>query len=362
MLTLYGATSGVPWLFLLGDCVFALIVIALVYMWWNLPGNYQLHIKLRSAIPGSHSPAGELPENILNTAPLPAPVFEGDLLELDIGLDNRGALGGPAWIRGNVGRDEVRVGTGAVPKGGWRHSVQLGKMRRGPVSATSWTIMSSDPLGLFVGRKGQPDGEAALVLPLFTSLSDVRQVHELEAAAAAPRAGSGTELFGVREYRPGDSLRRIHWRSSARHGELIVREFEPPGVQTLGIFVDPSPASAEIADQIARIAACEAWDCIREGGRVVLWGPGLEPTQPSEARSLWPLLEWLARYPAPSATLAGAPPASGEVVGITTGDPGVVDAMEDAKTRGRRVRAWAVGGAELDIDADILRVGTRWPV
>jgi uncharacterized protein (DUF58 family) len=141
-----------------------------------------------------------------------------------------------------------------------------------------------------------------------------------------------------------------------------VREFEPPGVQTLGIFVDPSPASAEIADQIARIAACEAWDCIREGGRVVLWGPGLEPTQPSEARSLWPLLEWLARYPAPSATLAGSPPASGEVVAVTAGDPRVVDAMEDAKTRGRRVRAWAVGGAEIDIDADILRVGTRWPV
>jgi uncharacterized protein (DUF58 family) len=230
------------------------------------------------------------------------------------------------------------------------------------VSATSWTIMSSDPLGLFVGRKGQPDGEAALVLPLFTSLSDVRQVHELEAAAAAPRAGSGTELFGVREYRPGDSLRRIHWRSSARHGELIVREFEPPGVQTLGILVDPSPANVEIADQIARIAACEAWDCIREGGRVVLWGPGLEPTQPWEARSLWPLLEWLARYPAPSATFDGIPPASGEVVAVTAGDPRVIDAMEDAKGRGRTVRVWVVGDAELDIDADVLRVGERWPV
>ena len=50
-----------------------------------------------------------------------------------------------------------------------------------------------------------------------------------------------------REYRPGDPLRRIHWRSSARHGELIVREFEPPGVQTLGIFCDPSPSTPEVA-------------------------------------------------------------------------------------------------------------------
>jgi uncharacterized protein (DUF58 family) len=187
-------------------------------------------------------------------------------------------------------------------------------------------------------------------------------VHELEAVAAAPRAGSGTELFGVREYRPGDSLRRIHWRLSARQGELVVREFEPPGVQTLGIFVDPSPRSVEVADQIARIAASEAWDCIREGGRVVLWGPGLEPTQPSEARSLWALLEWLARYPA--GQVAGAPDsfAGSEVVGISAGEPRLLEALEDAKARGGRVRAWVVGEAELEIDAEVRRVGTKWPL
>jgi uncharacterized protein (DUF58 family) len=82
---------------------------------------------------------------------------------------------------------------------------------------------------------------------------------ELEASVTAPRSGSGNELFGVREYRPGDPLRRIHWRSSARHGELIVREYEPPGVQTVGILCDPDPPSREAADQVARLAASEAW-------------------------------------------------------------------------------------------------------
>src|SRR5438445_13416249 len=103
----------------------------------------------------------------------------------------------------------------------------------------------------------------------FKALAERQNVRELEASIAAPRAGSGTEMFGAREYRPGDPLRRIHWRSSARHGELIVREFEPPGVQTVGIFCDPSPPTAEAADQIARLAASEAWDCLRAGGRVV---------------------------------------------------------------------------------------------
>src|SRR3989442_6729078 len=133
----------------------------------------------------------------------------------------------------------------------------------------------------------------------------------MAASVAAPRAGAGTEVFGVREYRPGDLLRRIHWRSSARHGELIVREYEPPGVRTLAIICDPTPPTREAADQVARLAASEAWDCIREGGRVVLSAPGLDSSRPDEARSLWALLEWLARYPRqkPEA-VEGAPPAA----------------------------------------------------
>jgi hypothetical protein len=50
------------------------------------------------------------------------------------------------------------------------------------------------------------------------------------------------------------------------------------------------------------------------------------------------------------------------VVAVTAGDPDVLGAMEDAKARGVRVRAWVVGDAELDIDGDIQRAGTAWPL
>ena len=223
------------------------------------------------------------------------------------------------------------------------------------------------------------------MLPRFASLSSSPQARELEASLSAPRSGSGMELFGVREYRPGDPLRRIHWKSSARLGELVVREYEPPGVQTVGIFCDPHPASREVADQLARLAASEAWDCIRGGGRVVLWAPGLEPSQPGEARSLWALLEWLARYPNPGGSAntkpppapvppalgAGTPEDSGEdfppsvtdAVGVTGGaDAALVEALETVRQRGGRVRAWVVGEAQLEIDAPVRRVGTAWPL
>jgi len=182
-------------------------------------------------------------------------------------------------------------------------------------------------------------------------------------AGAASRAGTGTELFGVREYRPGDPLRRIHWRSSARHGELIVREYEPPGIQSLGIFCDPAPPTREAADQIARLAASEAWDCLRSGGRAVLWSPGAEPSTYDESRSIWALLEWLARYPAPVEGLDLPPPRVSDAVAVVARyNAPVIDALEGVKQRGGDIRAWVVGEAVFDVDAPVQNVGLGWPL
>jgi uncharacterized protein (DUF58 family) len=357
----YAATSGVPWLFLLAAWMFAFVIVAFVYALWNRAG-LRLHLELVGSRPAAGSPLEDLPEQLLRSAPLPAPIFEGDALEIDAGLDTTGGARGPAWLRGRVGARDMTAGTGVVPRTGWRRHEVVGELRRGPVGATSWQIVSSDPLGFNRSTRTCADREVALVLPRFASLVSRPQARELEASVAAPRSGTGTELFGVREYRPGDALRRIHWRSSARLGELVVREFEPPGVQTLGILCDPSPASREVADQIARIAASEAWDCMRDGGRVMLWAPGLEPSLPAEARSFWSLLEWLARYPGAPAPAGSDPPQVVDAVAITgASNPALVEALETVRSRGGRVRAWVVGDAALDIEP-MSRVGLRWPL
>ena len=239
----------------------------------------------------------------------------------------------------------------------------MGPLGRGPIVASNWVLESSDPLGFFRFRRKGANGEIGLVLPRFTSFIARPQARELEASVSAPRAGSGMELFGVREYRPGDPLRRIHWRSSARLGELVVREYEPPGVQTVGIFCEPNPATREVADQIARLAASEAWDCIRDGGRVVLWAPGLEPSLPSEARSLWALLEWLARYPEPASGQPGDVPSVSDAVGVTSSASGqLIEALETVRQRGGRIRAWVVGETDIDLEAPLQRTGTTWPL
>jgi uncharacterized protein (DUF58 family) len=351
----------VPWLFLLAAWVFAFAAAAAAYEIWNRSG-LRLHLQVSASHASDGSPVADLPSHWLRSGPLPA-LFEGDHMELEMRIETTGASRGPAWIAGRLGTDEVKAATAVVPRAGWRKTAISGALPRGPLDATSWVIGSSDPLGLFGSRRAHADAEIALVLPRFTLLAGSRQVREQEASLTAPHAGSGTELFGVREYTPGDPLRRIHWPATARRGELVVREYEPPGALTLGIYCDPEPPNREVGDQIARIAASEAWGCIREGGRVLLWGPGLEPSAPHEARSLWSILEWLARYPAAGHGYGGDAPRVAEAVVVTGSNrPDLSDAFETARRRGALVRAWVVGDATFVVDGPTRQVGTGWPL
>ncbi len=356
----YGSTSEVAWLFLLAYWIAGLVVASLLYALWNR--GLRAALQVRGTQSGEGSPLEDLPERVLAGGP-PVPVFEGDRMQVEFRIETTRGARGPARISGFIGATELSAAAGVVPRQGWGELHTVGPLRRGPVGAKGWVLESGDPLGFFGHRSPSVDSELALVLPRFTALVARTEVRELEANVAAPRAGSGTEMFGVREYRPGDPLRRIHWRSSARHGELIVREFEPPGVQTLGIFCDPSPPTPEAADQIARLAASETWDCLRAGGRVVLWAPGAEPSRPDEARSLWALLEWLARFGGRRDPRGTQPPPVGDAIVVAAGpNADIDDALEAIRQRGGSVRAWVVGDAELAIDAPIQRAGITWPL
>jgi uncharacterized protein (DUF58 family) len=369
----------VAWLFLLGYWILALVLVAFVYSIWNLSRLRGLLGVAAVRYDPRASPRSELPESLIRSSPRTV-VFEGDELRIKLGARTVGGPAGPVRIKGYIAGGELSAASGLVSRSGWEERPLVGPLGRGQVQSTSWVMEASDPLGLFAFDVHWQDREIALVLPRFTSLTSRPQVRELEASVAAPRAGSGTEMFGVREYRPGDPLRRIHWRSSARHGELIVREFEPPGVQTLGIFCDPSPPTREAADQIARIAASEAWDCLRAGGRVALWTPGVEASRPEDMRSLWALLEWLARYPhvpGRRGDMDSELPRVGDAIAVMAGaNPDVDEALETIRHRGGKVRAWVVGHAELDStqvsfspaiatfssDISVQRAGLAWPL
>lgn len=86
----------------------------------------------------------------------------------------------------------------------------------------------------------------------------------------APRpAAMGDVVRGVREYVPGDPLRRVHWPSSARRGDLVVKEVEEPAAPRLVVALDLGGGGAA-GEAAAGRAAWYAYEALRRGYEVVM--------------------------------------------------------------------------------------------
>mgnify|MGYP001823405216 CR=1 FL=1 len=121
----------------------------------------------------------------------------------------------------------------------WASKVPL--THRGQYRVDPMVVRTGDPFGLFESVASVGPGAAVLVYPQVESLP----AWSLPAAAiegASVRAQHGPHLTplvtSVRPYTPGDAFNRIHWRSSARHQELQVKEFDIEPSADLWIFAD----------------------------------------------------------------------------------------------------------------------------
>jgi uncharacterized protein (DUF58 family) len=117
--------------------------------------------------------------------------------------------------------------------------------RRGSHDPGHVTVRSAAPFGVAERRRRVPvTGDGILVVPAVEPLGELPFVHPAStsetAMHTAPRRGHGPEYLGIREYRPGDSMRHVHWASTARAGSMMVREFEQEQTRRLAIVVDDS--------------------------------------------------------------------------------------------------------------------------
>ncbi len=84
------------------------------------------------------------------------------------------------------------------------------------------------------------------------------------------------DFYGLRDWRPGDSRRWIHWRTSARRGNLMVRQFEQPRSENLVLLIDlwrpaePQDRDEEKVELAVSFAATIAADVCRRGGSQLL--------------------------------------------------------------------------------------------
>jgi len=126
---------------------------------------------------------------------------------------------------------------------GWRRRVgyQVRSEVRGRFEVGPMTVKVADPFGLVeLGRSFQTSS-FVIVTPRTVALTPI----DLGGTAGTsgdsrPRSFSGgsAEDVTVREYRRGDDLRRVHWRSSARTDQLMVRREEQPWQARATVFLD----------------------------------------------------------------------------------------------------------------------------
>ncbi len=114
-------------------------------------------------------------------------------------------------------------------------------LRRGHFRVEPLQIRTGDPFGFFEASAAVGQGVAVVVYPRVDKLPLWRlPAANIEGSHSAPERAFQTSPLAtaVRPYAPGDSFNRIHWRSTARHGEIQVKEFELEQTADAWIFLD----------------------------------------------------------------------------------------------------------------------------
>lgn len=155
----------------------------------------------------------------------------GDLLREDFTLVNTGRL--PVlWAEFVDASDLPDYAPGSVvacpPGGAYRWWKEVACARRGVFRLGPSKLRLGDPFGLFASELVYDRSETLLIYPRVVELPQV----DLPRGSAGGAAQRRRPLLGVlpaasvRDYVPGDSIRHIHWPTTARRGQMMVKELE----------------------------------------------------------------------------------------------------------------------------------------
>lgn len=179
-------------------------------------------------------------------------------------------LNGPVAAATTAGR----CGVPPLSPGGMaeaRYDLPTG--RRGALTVGPLGVGVTDAFGL-VERRTEPAGTARLVVHprihpvLALPGSPTREArHGNTSPARAPR---GDDFFALREYEVGDDLRRVHWRSTARVGDLMLRQDELRFGEVATVLLDSRAAShtTDTFERALEVAASIAAALVEDGRRL----------------------------------------------------------------------------------------------
>jgi uncharacterized protein (DUF58 family) len=221
LLMMAGSTAQAGWLFVLAAGVFALVVASFVF-------PHRLNqLRLSREVP-RRVRAGDDTQVVLSVT------NEGRRSIPMLRMEDRL----PAFLPVTVASASVPPGRAVFYEGMRRAH------RRGDFDGGDVLLVGGAPFGLGRSRRSVRVDGRITVVPRWV---DLRSFPLLEPSSSPSdvlheraRTGAGEEYHGVREYRPGDPRRSVHWRTSARAGKLVVREFEEHVQTRIAVIVGGS--------------------------------------------------------------------------------------------------------------------------
>ncbi|RLM56460.1 DUF58 domain-containing protein [Halobellus sp. Atlit-31R] len=282
----------------------ALALVAAVVQVWRAPTPRVERTLPPADVPGT---TGQIELTLDAPSSYPATVRDRLPAGVDSGAD---AEAGRRAADGAATQEAVVAGaTGATV------AYEIARRRRGEHEVGPARVAVTDVLGLVRRTTTVEKRDRFVVFPPVGVLSaSVRA--ELRALTQSARADRRDEFDDLREYVRGDALRDVHWKSSAKRGELMVREFaaeDDPDRVRIAAGVDSSTVGADArsgdepggaaaagdaatgdaaADTMAEAAATVCLSLLRDGASVTLSTPSGEvEATPGRTR---PLLDHLA--------------------------------------------------------------------
>jgi uncharacterized protein (DUF58 family) len=213
-------------------------------------------------------------------------VREGEPVAARLVVRNR--MPWAAWglsVRGKLQEGVSETRAGMAFAAGWQVTElrwDLVPEHRGEYPGAVPRISSAFPFGLWEASRPLAVPSRLLVWPRTFPVGPIPEAasgREGDGLAPRNKAGTAGDLLGVRPYRRGDSLRRVHWPQSARHGHLIVCELEVHAMPKIQVVVDTSldahsgSGPGGSLEWAIRVAASFAEDWIGQGAEVeVVYG------------------------------------------------------------------------------------------
>ena len=155
-----------------------------------------------------------------------------------------------------------------APGGRARAAYRLPTAKRGVIAIGPLTVQVTDPFGLTTVTTAAAAATDLTVYPKLDTIRPLHQTHGRDPHAGAEHPNAigqlGEDFYALRPYVVGDDLRRVHWPSTARHDDLMVRQDELPWQGRASVLLDVrraahTPESLELAVSAAASIVTACW-------------------------------------------------------------------------------------------------------